>query len=41
ELLRHFKDMRSITKAGVDDLTAVSGISVPLARRIFEHFRKD
>jgi hypothetical protein len=29
-----------VARASVDDLAKVDGVSVPLAQRIFDHFRK-
>jgi excinuclease ABC subunit C len=38
-LLRHFKSVRKIKQAGVEELTFVEGISKKTARLIYEHFR--
>ena len=38
KLLSYFNNIKSISKAEFDDLSAVPGISGPLARRIYEHF---
>ncbi len=37
-LLKHFGSVSNIKQAGVDDLSAVEGISVPIAERIYEFF---
>jgi excinuclease ABC subunit C len=36
-LLRQFGGLQGVKRAGIDDLTAVHGISRPLAERIFDH----
>ncbi|MDQ0316756.1 excinuclease ABC subunit UvrC [Amorphus orientalis] len=37
-LLRHFGTAKAVSKAGVDDLTAVEGISEAMAKSIYSHF---
>ncbi len=37
-LLRHFGTAKAVARAGVDDLTAVSGISEQTAQAIYDHF---
>lgn len=39
-LLRYFGGLKSIERAGVDDLTRASGISANLAKRIYQHFHQ-
>lgn len=39
-LLKHFGSVKNIRDAGIDDLTAVSGISDTVARKVFEYFHK-
>ena len=39
-LLHAFGSARGVSRASVDDLTKVDGISQQLAQRIFDHFRK-
>jgi excinuclease ABC subunit C len=38
ELLRQFGGLQAVTRAGIDDLTRVKGISRQLAESIYEHF---
>ncbi|MFN4009880.1 MAG: excinuclease ABC subunit UvrC [Pannonibacter sp.] len=37
-LLRHFGTAKAVSKAGIEDLMAVSGISETVARLIYDHF---
>jgi excinuclease ABC subunit C len=39
-LLHAFGSARAVARASVDDLAKVEGVSLPLAQRIFDHFRK-
>ncbi|MEO8812319.1 MAG: excinuclease ABC subunit UvrC [Caulobacteraceae bacterium] len=39
-LLHAFGSARGVSRAAVDDLAKVEGVSAPLARRIHDHFRK-
>jgi excinuclease ABC subunit C len=39
-LLHAFGSARGVSRASVDDLTKVEGLSEPLAQRIHDHFRK-
>ena len=39
-LLNAFGSARGVSKASVDDLAKVDGVSAPLAQRIHDHFRK-
>lgn len=41
ELLRQFGGLQAVTRAGVDDLMRVKGISHALAASIYEHFHAD
>ncbi|MEO8465785.1 MAG: excinuclease ABC subunit UvrC [Gammaproteobacteria bacterium] len=41
ELLKQFGGLQAVTRAGVDDLTRVKGISAQLAAAIYEHFHAD
>ena len=38
-LLKHFGSAKAISRAGVEDLQAVEGISAAMARTIYDHFR--
>jgi excinuclease ABC subunit C len=38
-LLKHFGSLKNIKQAQVDDLSAVEGINIELAKKIFEYFR--
>jgi excinuclease ABC subunit C len=38
-LLKHFGSAKAISRAGVEDLQAVEGISAAVAQTIFDHFR--
>jgi excinuclease ABC subunit C len=40
ELVKHFGSITAIKNAGIDDLSAVKGISEELAKKIYGHFRK-
>ena len=39
-LLAHFGSAKAVSRAGLADLTAVQGISEPLAQKIVDHFQK-
>jgi excinuclease ABC subunit C len=39
-LLHTFGSARGVSRASVDDLTKVEGLSEPLAQRIHDHFRR-
>ncbi|WP_417768257.1 excinuclease ABC subunit UvrC [Stappia sp.] len=39
-LLRHFGTAKAVSKAGIDDLTAVEGVSESVARAIYDHFHE-
>jgi excinuclease ABC subunit C len=39
-LLHAFGSARGVSRASVDDLTKVEGLSEPLAQRIHDHFRR-
>jgi excinuclease ABC subunit C len=41
ELLRQFGGLQAVTRAGIDDLQRVRGISRQLAESIYEHFHAD
>ena len=41
ELLKQFGGLQAVTRAGIDDLTRVKGISAQLAAAIYEHFHAD
>ncbi len=41
ELLRQFGGLQALTRAGIDDLERVKGISRQLAEAIYEHFHAD
>ncbi|HZL94601.1 MAG TPA: helix-hairpin-helix domain-containing protein, partial [Vicinamibacterales bacterium] len=41
ELLKQFGGLQALTRAGIDDLTRVKGISRQLAEMIYEHFHAD
>ena len=41
ELLRQFGGLQAVTRAGIDDLERVKGISRQLAESIYEHFHAD
>lgn len=40
-LLHHFGSVRAISRAGIADLQAVSGISATVAKKIYDHFHSD
>ncbi len=40
-LLHHFGTAKAVSRAGVDDLTAVEGISEAIARQIYNHFHEN
>ncbi|MEM7696707.1 MAG: excinuclease ABC subunit UvrC [Pseudomonadota bacterium] len=37
-LLKHFGTAKAVAKAGIDDLTAVDGISESVAKKVYDHF---
>jgi excinuclease ABC subunit C len=37
-LLRHFGTAKAVSRAGIDDLMTVDGISASLAEQIYDHF---
>jgi excinuclease ABC subunit C len=39
-LLSHFGTAKAVSKAGVDDLAAVPGISEAIARLVYDHFHE-
>ena len=39
-LLRHFGTAKAVSKAGVDDLAAVPGISETIAKLVYDHFHE-
>ncbi|WP_083202549.1 excinuclease ABC subunit UvrC [Stappia indica] len=39
-LLRHFGTAKAVSKAGIDDLMAVDGVSETVARTIYDHFHE-
>ncbi len=39
-LLRHFGTAKAVSKAGIDDLAAVPGISEAIARLVYDHFHE-
>jgi excinuclease ABC subunit C len=39
-LLKHFGSAKAVSRAGVDDLVAVSGISEEMARKIYDFFHE-
>ena len=41
EILKQFGGLQAVTRAGIDDLTRVRGISAQLAAAIYEHFHAD
>ena len=41
EILKQFGGLQAVTRAGIDDLTRVKGISAQLAAAIYEHFHAD
>ena len=40
-LLKHFGSAKAISRAGVEDLQAVEGISAAMAQTIYDHFQSD
>ena len=40
-LLQHFGSARAVSRASLEDLAAVDGISSTVARKIHDHFRGD
>ncbi|HET20257.1 MAG TPA: excinuclease ABC subunit C, partial [Chromatiales bacterium] len=38
QLLKHFGGLQALSRAGVEDIASVPGISKALAQRIYEHF---
>jgi excinuclease ABC subunit C len=39
-LLAHFGSAKGVSRAGVEDLKAVGGISAEMAQRIYDHFHE-
>ncbi|WP_421701711.1 excinuclease ABC subunit UvrC [Aliiroseovarius sp.] len=39
-LLSHFGSAKAVTRAGLEDLKAVDGVSAALAQKIYDHFRE-
>ena len=39
-LLKHFGSAKAVSRAGVEDLKAVDGISAEMAQRIYDHFHE-
>jgi excinuclease ABC subunit C len=39
-LLRHFGTAKAVSRAGVEDLMAVDGVSRALAEMIYDHFHE-
>ena len=39
-LLRHFGGLRQVRSAGIDDLLRVSGISRPIAQRVYDYLHQ-
>ena len=39
-LLRHFGTAKAVSRASIDDLLAVAGISEQMARAIYDHFHE-
>ncbi|KUO63958.1 MAG: excinuclease ABC subunit C [Alphaproteobacteria bacterium BRH_c36] len=39
-LLRHFGSAKAISRAGIEDLKAVAGISAEMAQKIYDHFHE-
>jgi len=39
-LMKHFGSAKAVSRAGVEDLKAAEGISVEMARRIYDHFHE-
>jgi excinuclease ABC subunit C len=39
-ILKHFGGLQGVKKAGIEDLTQISGISYQLAKKIYEHFHE-
>lgn len=40
-LLTHFGTAKAVSRAGINDLMAVAGISETVARLVYEHFHDD
>ncbi len=40
QLLRHFGGLQALSRAGVEDIASVPGISAALAQRIYDHFHR-
>ena len=40
-LLHHFGTAKAVSRAGIEDLTAVDGISEAIARQIYNHFHEN
>jgi excinuclease ABC subunit C len=39
-LMKHFGSAKAVSRAGVEDLKAVDGISAEMAQRIYDHFHE-
>ena len=39
-LMNHFGSAKAVSRAGVEDLKAVDGITAEMARRIYDHFHE-
>ena len=39
-LLQHFGSAKAVSRAGVEDLAAVAGISAQMAQAIYDHFHE-
>jgi excinuclease ABC subunit C len=39
-LMKHFGSAKAVSRAGVEDLKAVEGISAEMAQRIYDHFHE-
>jgi excinuclease ABC subunit C len=39
-LMKHFGSAKAVSRAGVEDLKAVDGISAEMAQKIYDHFHE-